>query len=215
VILGFLALTAAIQNNLPLVFLYLAIALLVDGIDGSLARWIDVKEHTPNINGENLDNIIDFLNYVFIPVFVIYWLDFVPKGLELVSVFAILTVSCYTFSNNNIKTHDFHFSGFPALWNIVVLYFYILETEPSTNFLVICVLSILTFIPIKYLHPFRVSAFRKTSLLVLFFWMISTSMILYFDELPKDILDANFLLWILTNLYFAIMTIINTSKRSH
>ena len=124
VLLSFFALVASIEQNLELVFFYLALALFIDGIDGSLARMVDVKRHTPHINGENLDNIIDYLNYVFVPVFVIYWLDFVPAGLEIISAFIILAVSCYTFANSNIKTSDFCFSGFPALWNIVILYFY-------------------------------------------------------------------------------------------
>ena len=94
VLLSFLALVASIERNLELVFFYLALALFVDGIDGSLARMIDVKRHTPHINGENLDNIIDYLNYVFVPVFVIYWLDFVPEGMEIISAFIILAVSC-------------------------------------------------------------------------------------------------------------------------
>ena len=115
VLLSFFALVASIEQNLELVFFYLALALFIDGIDGSLARMVDVKRHTPHINGENLDNIIDYLNYVFVPVFVIYWLDFVPAGLEIISAFIILAVSCYTFANSNIKTSDFYFSGF-RLW---------------------------------------------------------------------------------------------------
>ena len=133
VVFSFLALIASIEQNLPLVFFYLALALFVDGIDGSLARKVDVKEHTPNINGEILDNIIDYLNYVFVPAFAIYWLSFVPQGLEFISACIILISSCFTFANNNIKTSDFYFSGFPALWNIVLLYFFILDTDLFLN----------------------------------------------------------------------------------
>ena len=210
VFLSFLALTEAIDGNLPLMFFYLAIALFVDGVDGSLARKVDVKKYTPSINGEILDNIIDFLNYVFVPSFVIYWLGLVPKGLELIIAGLILTVSCYTFANNNIKTSDFYFSGFPALWNVVVLYFYILNTDPFTNLIVILILSILTFIPIKYLHPFRVKKLRKTSLSFLLIWMISTVILLYFNNLDETILNISFSFWILTNLYFLLLTIYRT-----
>ena len=210
VFLSFLALAEAIDGNLPLMFFYLAIALFVDGVDGSLARRVDVKKYTPNINGEILDNIIDFLNYVFVPSFVIYWLELVPKGLELLIAGLILTVSCYTFANNNIKTSDFYFSGFPALWNVVVLYFYILNTDPFTNLIVILILSILTFIPIKYLHPFRVKKLRKTSLSFLLIWMISTVILLYFNNLDETILNISFSFWILTNLYFLLLTVYRT-----
>ena len=213
VLLSFFALVASIEQNLELVFFYLALALFIDGIDGSLARMVDVKRHTPHINGENLDNIIDYLNYVFVPVFVIYWLDFVPAGLEIISAFIILAVSCYTFANSNIKTSDFYFSGFPALWNIVILYFYILDTDPFLNFFTICLLAIFTFIPIKYLHPFRVKRFRLVSLSVLGIWMATTVLILYFRELNENLLDAAFTLWVMTNIYFILLTVIRTSSK--
>ncbi len=213
VLLSFLALVASIERNLELVFFYLALALFVDGIDGSLARMVDVKRHTPHINGENLDNIIDYLNYVFVPVFAIYWFDFVPESMEIISAFIILAVSCYTFANSNIKTSDFYFSGFPALWNIVILYFYILDTDPFLNFITICFLAIFTFIPIKYLHPFRVKRFRFISLSVLAVWMITTVLILYFRELNENLLVAAFTFWIITNVYFILLTVIRTSSK--
>ena len=213
VLLSFFALVASIEQNLELVFFYLALALFIDGIDGSLARMVDVKRHTPHINGENLDNIIDYLNYVFVPVFVIYWLDFVPAGLEIISAFIILAVSCYTFANSNIKTSDFYFSGFPALWNIVILYFYILDTDPFINFLTICFLAIFTFIPIKYLHPFRVKKFRQLSLSILAVWMITTVIILYFKELNENLLKTAFTLWVISNIYFIILTLIRSFSK--
>ena len=210
VIFSLLALIAAINKNLPLMFFYLASALFVDGIDGTLARKVDVKKYTPNINGEILDNIIDFLNYVFVPSFVIFWLEFVPKGSELIMSAIILTVSCYTFANNNIKTSDFYFSGFPALWNVVILYFYILNSDPLINLVIILFFAILTFIPIKFLHPFRVKRLRKTSLIFLLIWMISTVILLYYNHLSESILDISFLFWTFSNLYFLILTIYRT-----
>ena len=213
VLLSFLALVASIEQNLELVFFFLALALFIDGVDGSLARMVNVKKHTPTISGENLDNIIDYLNYVFVPVFVIYWLDFVPAGTEIISAFIILVVSCYTFANSNVKTSDFYFSGFPALWNIVILYFYILDTDPFVNFLTICFLAIFTFIPIKYLHPFRVKRFRQLSLSVLAIWMITTVLILYFRELNENLIKIAFTFWIISNIYFILLTIIRTYSK--
>tara|TARA_Y100000996_G_scaffold364777_1_gene309187 strand:+ start:370 stop:1068 length:699 start_codon:yes stop_codon:yes gene_type:complete len=212
VLFGFLALLATIQKDLPLTFFFLALALFVDGIDGSLARKVDVKKHTPHISGENLDNIIDYLNYVFVPAFVIYWLDIVPPGTELLSALIILVVSCYTFANNNMKTSDFYFSGFPALWNLVILYFYILNTNPLLNFIVICALSVLTFIPIKYSHPFRVIYLRKTTLSILTIWFFTTVLIFYFDDFEDSISKIVFFLWVLTNIYFFLLTIVRTIR---
>ena len=212
VLFGFLALLASIQKDLPLAFFFLALALFIDGIDGSLARKVDVKKYTPHISGENLDNIIDYLNYVFVPAFVIYWLDLVPSGTELLSALIILVVSCYTFANNNMKTSDFYFSGFPALWNVVILYFYILNTDPLVNFLVICALSILTFIPIKFSNPFRVEYLRKTTLFILTIWIATTILILYFNFLDTSVIEITFYMWVLTNFYFLGLTVLRTME---
>ena len=213
VFFSFLALIASLDRNVPLVFFYLAIALFIDGVDGSLARKVDVKKYTPNINGENLDNIIDYLNYVFVPAFVIFWLDFVPEGIGLLSSATILIVSCYTFANNSIKTSDYYFSGFPALWNVVILYFYILDTDPFTNLLVILALSFLTFIPLKYSHPFRVKEYRKSTLSILMIWMITTVLLLYFDHLDEMLLTISFVFWLLTNVYFIFLTTLRSLKK--
>jgi len=212
VLFGFLALLASIQKDLPLAFFFLSIALFIDGIDGSLARKVDVKKYTPHINGENLDNIIDYLNYVFVPAFVIYWLDMVPSGTELLSALIILVVSCYTFANNNMKTTDFYFSGFPALWNIVILYFYILNTNPLINFIVICTLSVLTFIPIKFSHPFRVLYLRKITLSVLTIWFFTTVLIFYIEDFESSTNKIVFYLWVLTSIYFFLLTILRTIR---
>ena len=213
IVFSFIALLYAIDKNLPMVFFYLALALFVDGIDGSLARKVDVKKYTPHINGEILDNIIDFLNYVFIPAFVVYWFEFVPKGLEVLMSSLILVISCYTFANNNVKTSDFYFSGFPALWNVVILYFYLLDTSHLVNLIVILLLTILTFIPFKYLHPFRVVQLRKTSLFILLLWMISTVIILYYPSSFSVVtLKTVNSIWIFSNLYFVAITVMRTLR---
>ena len=212
VVFSFLALIFAIDQNIPAVFFFLALALFVDGIDGTLARAANVKVHTPNINGEILDNIIDFLNYTFIPSFVIYWCGFVPEGLELLSASIVLIVSCYTFANNKVKTSDFYFSGFPALWNVVILYFYLLNTSALTNFYLILIFAVLTFIPLKYLHPFRVVQLRKTSLFIMLLWMLATIVLLYFPQSSKNLITLSYLLWAASNTYFLALTVIRTSK---
>ena len=151
-------------------------------------------------------------DYVFIPAFIVYWLKLVPEGFGLVSACLILIVSCYTFANNKVKTSDFYFSGFPAIWNVVVLYFYLLKTDPFLNLIIIAILSFLTFIPIKYLHPFRVKSLRKISLTVLLIWMITTVILLYFGDLDTRILNLSLAIWSMTNFYFIVLTILRTIK---
>ena len=204
VVFGFLALLATVDGKIPEAFLWLAAALFVDGVDGTLARAVNVNQNTPEIDGAILDNIIDYLNYVVVPVFIFYSLGMAPEPYLLLSCVAILLVSCFTFTNTNIKTDDFYFSGFPAIWNIVVLYFYILESSEFINFLFVILFCVLTFIPFKYVHPFRVVEFRKITLMMTSIWMITTT-ILLFDIPFSDSMftSANLVIWLLTNIYFA------------
>ena len=204
VVFGFLALLAAVDGSIPEAFLWLAFALFVDGVDGTLARAVNVKQNTPEIDGAILDNIIDYLNYVVVPVFIFYSLGMAPEQYLLLSCIAILLVSCFTFINTNIKTDDFYFSGFPAIWNIVVLYFYILESSEFTNFIFVILFCVLTFIPFKYVHPFRVVEFRKITLMITSIWMITTTILLFDLSFSNPIFtSANFIIWLITNVYFA------------
>ena len=204
VVFGFLALLATVNGKIPEAFLWLAAALFVDGVDGTLARAVNVKQNTPEIDGAILDNIIDYLNYVVVPVFIFYSLGMAPEPYLLLSCVAILLVSCFTFTNTNIKTDDFYFSGFPAIWNIVVLYFYILESSEFTNFIFVILFCVLTFIPFKYVHPFRVVEFRKITLIITFIWMITTTILLFDLSFSNPIFtSANFIIWLITNVYFA------------
>ena len=204
VVFGFLALLATVDGKIPEAFLWLAFALFVDGVDGTLARAVNVKQNTPEIDGAILDNIIDYLNYVVVPVFIFYSLGMAPEPYLLLSCVAILLVSCFTFTNTSIKTDDFYFSGFPAIWNIVVLYFYILESSEFTNFIFVILFCVLTFIPFKYVHPFRVVEFRKITLMITSIWMITTTILLFDLSFSNPIFtSANFIIWLITNVYFA------------
>ena len=204
VVFGFLALLAAVDGSIPEAFLWLAFALFVDGVDGTFARAVNVKQNTPEIDGAILDNIIDYLNYVVVPVFIFYSLGMAPEPYLLLSCVAILLVSCFTFTNTNIKTDDFYFNGFPAIWNIVVLYFYILESSEFTNLIFVILFCVLTFIPFKYVHPFRVVEFRKITLIITFIWMITTTILLFDLSFTNPIFTSvNFVIWLITNVYFA------------
>ena len=213
VVFGFLALLATVDGKIPEAFLWLAFALFVDGVDGTLARAVNVKQKTPEIDGAILDNIIDYLNYVVVPVFIFYSLGMAPEPYLLLSCIAILLVSCFTFTNTNIKTDDFYFSGFPAIWNIVILYFYILESSEFTNFIFVILFCILTFIPFKYVHPFRVVEFRKITLMITSIWMITTTILLFDLSLSNPIFtSANFIIWLITNVYFAGTVVFRSIK---
>jgi len=203
VVFGFLALLATVNLEIPEAFLWLALALFVDGVDGTLARAANVKKNTPYIDGAILDNIIDYLNYVVVPVFIFYTLNMVPEPFLLLSSAAILLVSCFTFINTETKTEDFYFSGFPANWNIVILYFYILDSTQWINLFFVLLFCVLTFIPFKYVHPFRVVEFRKITLLITSIWMVTTTVLLFGITFTNPLIGTlNYAIWLLTNAYF-------------
>ena len=216
-VLGFLAIISIFNNDLVGAFLWLGLALLIDGIDGSLARKIGVLDKTPNIDGSTLDNVIDYLNYVIIPALMIYWFQMVPNGWEIILPAGMFAVSLYTFANINMKTKDYYFSGFPAVWNIVVLYFYILNTHPIINVIIILVLFIFTFIPIKFVHPLRVKKIRNLTIFCTVLWSATTLKLVTTN--PDINLFAEqkivLLIWIACSIYFATICGTRSFKDLH
>ena len=203
-VLGFLALISIFNNDQTSSFLWLGLALLVDGLDGTIARKVGVSDKAPNIDGSTLDNVIDYLNYVIIPSLMIYWFQMVPNGWEIIIPASIFAVSLYTFANINMKTEDYYFSGFPALWNIVVLYFYILNTNHYINLIVIIFLSILTFIPIKFVHPLRVKKLRNITIFCTIIWSATTlKLVTTFPEINLFNEKIVLTIWIICSFYFA------------
>ena len=181
IVLGFLALVAVLKNDPVAAFMWLGLALFVDGIDGTLARKARVLEYTPNVDGRTLDNVIDFFTYVAVPALMVYWFPMVPEvwGLNIAAAAAIMAVSCYTFANTGMKSDDYYFVGFPALWNVVVLYFFVLDTYWMVNLAAIAVLCVLTFIPVKFVHPLRVTDWREITIPMTVLWAaMSLSLVL-------------------------------------
>ena len=216
-VLGFLAIISILNNDLVGAFLWLGLALLIDGIDGSLARKFEVSDKMPNIDGSTLDNVIDYLNYVIIPALMIYWFQMVPNGWEIILPAGMFAVSLYTFANMNMKTNDYYFSGFPAVWNIVVLYFYILNTHPIINVIIILLLFIFTFIPIKFVHPLRVKKIRNLTIFCTVLWSATTLKLVTTN--PGINLFAEqkivLLIWIACSIYFATICGTRSFKDLH
>ena len=208
---GFLSLEAILRDNLFLAFVWLSLAFLIDGVDGAFARRYKVKEMVPTIDGSILDNIVDYLNYVFIPTVMLYWFNLVPSQLTLLTVALILTVSCYTFANTKQKTEDYFFRGFPAVWNMVIFYLFVIGTSQLTNFLVIVFFSVMTFVPLKYLHPFRVKEKKSLNLFMTFIWgLCCVFLLLDLRDLPTQLSayrDFYYWLWVGLNLYFVYISL--------
>ncbi len=212
-ILGFLAMISTLNNDQVGAFLFLGIALIVDGTDGNIARKINVEEKVPNLDGVILDSIIDYLNYVINPALMIYFFNMVPNGFNIFLPALIIGVSLYTFINVNMKTDDYYFSGFPAVWNIVVLYFFILNTNEWINLIVIIILSVLTFIPWKFVHPLRVKSYKNLTIFFTIIWAATTIRLVTKSEINLIINDTIVLIiWLVCTGYFTWICFLRSIK---
>ena len=152
---GLMALWTIHLGNFTTAFWFMAFALIVDSIDGTLARQARTKEVTPWVDGALLDNIIDYFNYTMVPAFFLLVSGLLPAGWALLAGSVIALASAYQFTQPDAKTDDHFFKGFPSYWNIVVFYLYFWQMSPWINLTVIVILSILVFVPIKYIYPSR------------------------------------------------------------
>ncbi|MDR5898464.1 CDP-alcohol phosphatidyltransferase family protein [Halomonas vilamensis] len=183
VLLGTMAMLSLIDNNPVACLLWLGAAMLVDGVDGSLARKYEVKTTLPHFDGATLDMVIDYLTWAFIPALFIYFFVALPPHVELLAVFIILLSSMFCFCNVNMKSQDNFFVGFPAAWNIAAIYFYVLDLPPFITFATIVLLAILTVTRMKFLHPFRVRLFMPLNIAITLVWFVSaTSLVLSSPE---------------------------------
>jgi len=155
-VLGVLSLYEVYRGNILMAFLYIFLTILIDAIDGTLARLVEVKKYA-NIDGALLDNIIDFLTFVVVPAFMVLTMNIVPLDWRIPCMIMIVLASCYQFTQPDAKTDDHFFKGFPSYWNIAIFYLFYWQTSHTTNIIAIIILTILTFIPIKYIYPSRMN----------------------------------------------------------
>ncbi len=168
--LAFLSLVAASEERWTAMFWWLGLALFVDGIDGPIARKLDVKEILPTWSGELLDNIIDYVTYVLIPAFALYQRGFMGEGLSFLSAAIIVVSSAIYYADTGMKTKENFFRGFPVVWNMVVFTLFVIEPGEWVSFAVVVIAGVLTFMPINFLHPVRVKRLRPINLGITLLW---------------------------------------------
>ncbi|TPJ43636.1 phosphatidylcholine/phosphatidylserine synthase [Mesorhizobium sp. B2-5-4] len=168
--LAFLSLVAASEERWTAMFWWLGLALFVDGIDGPIARKLEVKEILPTWSGELLDNIIDYVTYVLIPAFALYQRGFMGEGLSFLSAAIIVVSSAIYYADTGMKTKENFFKGFPVVWNMVVFTLFVIEPGQWVSFAVVVVAGILTFVPINFIHPVRVERLRPINLGMTLLW---------------------------------------------
>jgi phosphatidylcholine synthase len=159
-IIGMFALFAAADGQVRLAFLLLIITMLIDGTDGILARRVRVSEVLPNFSGAEVDNLVDFLNYVWVAVFIMGAESLLPHTLWIaVPILAAL----YAYGQVDMKTPDAFFLGFPSYWSTVALYMFWLKPAPVVAVLMVVIPAVLTFVPTRYLYPSKNEILWRTS----------------------------------------------------
>lgn len=162
-VLGFLSLAAAFRGDHATTFQMLAWAFVVDASDGTLARKARVKQVVPWIDGGLLDNIIDYLTYVVVPVAVLVQPGILPPGMQWVAL-SVLLASSYGFARTDAKGFvDHYFQGFPSYWNVLVFYFVVLGTGPLLNLGVLLFFVAMVFVPMRWLYPTRMEEGRTAA----------------------------------------------------
>jgi len=181
-VLGFLALIAAADGRAWEVTVLMGLAMIVDGTDGALARWWQVSRWLPGFDGRKLDDITDYLNYAFIPVYCLYRFELVPAA-WLPALFVVLLAAAYGFCQVNAKTDDKYFTGFPNYWNLVVFYMYLLRLPPAVNVLILLFLAVMVFVPIKYIST-QTLFMRSIYAALLALWSLNILIILFNFDRP-------------------------------
>ncbi len=161
------ALIYAVRGEWAAMFLCLGIALIVDGVDGTIARRAKVAEFLPRWSGDVLDLVVDFTTYVFVPAYAITAGGLLPDLLALPAGMLIVITGALYFADLKMKTADNYFRGFPTLWNAAAFYLFLLRPPPWLAAAVIVVLAVLTFVPFKFIHPMRVARLRALNIAAL------------------------------------------------
>lgn len=165
-----LALHAAHLGDWHTMFAWLGFALVIDAVDGPLARRVGVDSALPRFSGVRLDLIVDYLTYVVVPAFALTEADLLPEAFRLPAALAIMVSSLFHFADRASKTDDGYFVGFPAIWNIVCLYLFALALPPLLALGVVAILILGTFVPVLFVHPFRVALLQALTAIVTLLW---------------------------------------------
>ena len=190
-VLALLIVLAAVEGHSARALWLGLAALVIDGTDGMLARRFDVKDRLPWFDGALLDNIVDYLTYVFAPVILLLQGGYLPTG-TLGTVIAVLPLiaSSYQFCRVDAKTDDHFFLGFPSYWNVVAFYAIALDLSPAVVSATVIICGLLVFVPIGYIYPSRMLEFRTLTLSLSGLWLVAYAVIVAQLPHPSELLLA-------------------------
>jgi phosphatidylcholine synthase len=203
-----LALYAAIERNFPVCFAWLGLALFIDGIDGTLARAARVHVTAASIDGAILDLVVDFLTYVLVPVVALWRSDLMPTEASFWIGLVVTIASALYFADTRMKTDDLWFRGFPATWNILVLYLFVLRPPWVVSAVVLLVATGLMFAPLVFIHPLRVKRLRGPTIAITIAWFVFAGLAILQKLTPAPWIIGGM---VVTGLYFLTLPFLRGS----
>lgn len=184
--LALLSVLAAFQGDWTAVFVWLGLALLVDGMDGPLARRFRIKERLPKWDGAAIDVVVDYTTYVFVPAIVVARaMELSPPVGAALGVIVAVTAALY-YADTRMKQPDNSFRGFPVVWNMAVFVLFAFLPPPEVTTAIVLVLAIMTFMPVNFVHPVRVQRWRRVTLGFLAVWLLTGAWLLATDFTAPD-----------------------------
>lgn len=190
-VLGLLIVLAAVEGEVEAALWLILATLFVDGTDGMLARRLRVKETIPWFDGARMDDIVDYLTYVFAPVVLLWTTDRLPGGAVGWVLAALpLLASCYQFCRVDAKTEDHYFLGFPSYWNVVAFYAIVLDVGPTGVGVALAVFTVLVFVPVKYVYPSRTRLLGGLNLALAAAWLVSYAVLVVQYPDPHPVVVA-------------------------
>ena len=170
--IALIAMLEAVREHWAAMFGWLGLALLIDALDGPLARRFNVGDVLPNWSGDTLDLVVDFLTYVFVPAYAITASGLLIPIASYLLGGAIVVSGALYFSDRRMKSDDNHFRGFPALWNAAAFYLFLLKPPAAIGSIALAILVVLTFVPFNVMHPLRTTRFRMLNIALMVVWAI-------------------------------------------
>ena len=178
-----LALIAIGRQEWGVAFGWMTVALAVDAFDGMLARAARVKEVLPGFDGVLLDNMLDYLNYVVVPAFLIYEAQLLPARFAAAGAAAVCLASAYQFCQTDAKTDDHFFKGFPSYWNVLAFYLFVGGLDARLNLAILALFAVLVFVPLRWIYPSRMPRFRSITIAATCGWGgLCIAMLIQFPE---------------------------------
>ncbi|HEY8516980.1 MAG TPA: CDP-alcohol phosphatidyltransferase family protein [Candidatus Binatia bacterium] len=175
---AFASLHAIFHDDLRAAFLWLYVAVVIDSTDGMLARLAGVKRYLPYFDGAKLDDIVDYLTFVVVPIVLMVQIGTLASTLGLFAACAALLASAYRFCHADAKTPDHYFTGFPSYWNIVALYLWVFDAPPEVSAWIVVVLAVLVFVPLRFIYPSRMTVLRKPTIVLGVVWAVMVAVVL-------------------------------------